>query len=167
MKLNWLVALAVTLALPALASAKKPVVASGEGYLLFREVGSDCQVAVTDVDLDLENVPVGTPITVKWNIDSRCPDSYKVAIGRFTTRNDKVKPVLDCAPGDSGGGAISCSLNWDCPDKRYKLSVCVDGAVVVDPELRIKGRGGLGATHNCPNLNDSDAYATCEGKSQP
>lgn len=165
MKRTLLATLAMALMVPVLASAKKPVVASGQGYLLFREVGGYCQVAVTDLDLDLTNVPTNTPVKVKWSIDSSCVDPYKVAIGRFKTKNGNVWPVFDCGPGVTSG-YVECKYNWDCKDKAYNFTVCVDGAKVVDPELRIKGTRGGPAGKGCPKKTPAEAAATCEGASQ-
>lgn len=164
MKRTLLACVAVGLVVPASASAKKPIVPSEQGYLLLREVGTDCQVAVTDVDVDLTGEPPDSPVYVTWRIDTKCADTYKMAIGRFTSKNGDVWPVLDCGSGVTSG-EVKCRYNWDCPDKAYKFTVCVDGAKVVDPELRIKGGRFTGG--GCTKLSAAQAAATCEGASHP
>lgn len=155
MKLRLLCTLVVALIVPALASAKKKP--SSQGYIVFDK---NCDIAATDFDIDVP--PAAKTATVAWKlIDQGCGDPLKVAVGGFRRGKYYYYPMLlNCNPNSAQLGTptdtIKCDLNLSClgVDDTYTFEVCVDGAPVFDPELRIKGGGRPGASRSCSTTKD-------------
>jgi hypothetical protein len=106
---------------------------------------------------------------VAWRVVNNCATRKRVAVGTIRKANstedsDHYQPLV-CSfwpvqPGEDR--VIWCQIDDDCRDVDYQYKVCMNGKVVIDPELRIKGRLPGDHGKKCDSIKASTAKWRCE-----
>ncbi len=128
--------------------------------------GEKCVASTkTDVTVDGES-------KVYWLVTNKCSTSQKVRVGIFHRNgtSDYYKVTRKCnAPKVDPKRAelVKCDVDLRCGNGFdyyvYYYSVCANQKILGDPELRVKGGGGLEDLQGCGKHNQqADAERECK-----